>query len=618
MGFSPWRYCARPSLTAIPPSPGLARRDKFQRGREVADRSVEGAQGHRALARVRQRSPCASGEARRVAARCGRELECLQIVVREHLRVVFAPGQLLDPCRRREVLGGPLGARDLAVGDVAHEQVAEGVLALAGDRARTLAADELLALELVQRSLESSGRCRPATRPRRVQKRLPITAASWSKAFCAGSSRSSRAAISPCTVSGSSLRRRPGRASMRANSSAYSGLPPARASSCALRLGRAATEPSSSWSSRAVSSSLSGESEIVSAFGLPPPQPGRRVEQLRPRGADDEQRHAARPVDEVVDEVEQVVVGPVQVLEHEHERPLARRAPRRSGARPRTPRRRRRRRPRRRRPSPTSGRRCDSTQRRPSTRRPHASFARPSAVGVVALEDAGLRLDHLAERPEGDAVAVGQAAALPPGDQVRRALDRLEELEHEPALADPRHADERDELRRALVRHAGRARPRAARPRARATDERCAPLHAVDADPRARLRRASQAGTGSALPFAVDRLAVAGSRSRARSRGRSARRRGCRSPAPRDWSRAAVLTTSPAAIPSPASGRASTVTSASPVLTPMRTSTPARPPAHSRIASAARTARSGSSSCATGAPKIAITASPMNFSTVPP
>ena len=40
--------------------------------------------------------------------------------------------------------------------------------------------------------------------------------------------------------------------------------------------------------------------------------------------------------------------------------------------------------------------------------------------------------------------------------------------------------------------------------------------------------------------------------------------------------------------------------------------------ATSRIASAARTARSGSSSCATGAPKTAMTASPMNFSTVPP
>jgi hypothetical protein len=37
-----------------------------------------------------------------------------------------------------------------------------------------------------------------------------------------------------------------------------------------------------------------------------------------------------------------------------------------------------------------------------------------------------------------------------------------------------------------------------------------------------------------------------------------------------------------------------------------------------RISSAARTARRASSSCTTGMPKTAITASPMNFSTVPP
>ena len=38
----------------------------------------------------------------------------------------------------------------------------------------------------------------------------------------------------------------------------------------------------------------------------------------------------------------------------------------------------------------------------------------------------------------------------------------------------------------------------------------------------------------------------------------------------------------------------------------------------SRISTAARHARSASSSCATGTPNTAITASPMNFSTVPP
>ena len=85
-------------------------------------------------------------------------------------------------------------------------------------------------------------------------------------------------------------------------------------------------------------------------------------------------------------------------------------------------------------------------------------------------------------------------------------------------------------------------------------------------------------------------------------------------------SRAAVLTTSPAAMPSPSLGRAPSVTSASPVLTadPHLQLVALLVATQSRIASAARTARSGSSSCATGAPKSAITASPMNFSTVPP
>ena len=44
------------------------------------------------------------------------------------------------------------------------------------------------------------------------------------------------------------------------------------------------------------------------------------LEQLRTGGAQDEQRHAARPVDEVVDEIEQALVRPVQILEHEHGR----------------------------------------------------------------------------------------------------------------------------------------------------------------------------------------------------------------------------------------------------------------------------------------------------------
>ena len=74
-----------------------------------------------------------------------------------------------------------------------------------------------------------------------------------------------------------------------------------------------------------------------------------------------------------------------------------------------------------------------------------------------------------------------------------------------------------------------------------------------------------------------------------------------------------VVTTSPVAIPSPAPDDAPSCTTASPVFTPTRT-----PRTESRIASAARTARSASSSCVVGAPKTAITASPTNFSKVPP
>jgi hypothetical protein len=62
---------------------------------------------------------------------------------------------------------------------------------------------------------------------------------------------------------------------------------------------------------------------------------------------------------------------------------------------------------------------------------------------------------------------------------------------------------------------------------------------------------------------------------------------------------------------------------ASPVLTAARTAiglsgrSRLSPSTASTTRSPARTARSASSPCATGAPKTAMTASPMNFSTVP-
>ena len=159
------------------------------------------------------------------------------------------------------------------------------------------------------------------------------------------------------------------------------------------------------------------------------------LEQLGPGRAHDEQGDAGHAVREGVDEVEQRVVGPVEVLEDEHGRPLLgqrldestpgperlveARLSRRSGQ-------------------------LDAGQREEVALEPRglrlvggdvahgARNLRRGLVRPVRLEDAGLRLDDLRQGPEGRALAVGQRAPLAPDDQVRVVVDGLEELPHEP------------------------------------------------------------------------------------------------------------------------------------------------------------------------------------------
>lgn len=90
-----------------------------------------------------------------------------------------------------------------------------------------------------------------------------------------------------------------------------------------------------------------------------------------------------------------------------------------------------------------------------------------------------------------------------------------------------------------------------------------------------------------------------------------------------DCIREAVLTTSPATMACPPSRAAATSTSASPVATPTRNRNSVLPVGANRVSTRcssrpARTQRSASVSVAIGAPKSAITASPMYFSTTPP
>ena len=120
-----------------------------------------------------------------------------------------------------------------------------------------------------------------------------------------------------------------------------------------------------------------------------------------------------------------------------------------------------------------------------------------------------------------------------------------------------------------------------------------------------------------ALPL---ELVLAGAHVRDRGFGRALRRVPDEHASPgsaADWMREAVLTRSPATMPWPSAptrdgGLAREHAGAGAQCRVEVGATPAT------SSSAARTARSASSSCATGAPQTAMTASPMNFSTVPP
>ena len=181
---------------------------------------------------------------------------------------------------------------------------------------------------------------------------------------------------------------------------------------------------------------------------------GPPLEQLRAGERDDQDRDVAAPLQQVLDEVERARVRPVQVLEQQRDgrpspasrsknvapgreqlggaaggRLVRRRAAR--GARPRSggaPSRRGR--------APRRGRRCG-----PGSSPTSSVSSRPRA-----------RADHLAQRPEGDRPRRTTASGPRATTRLDDAVDVLEELPGEAALADARLARDRDEPDPALAR----------------------------------------------------------------------------------------------------------------------------------------------------------------------
>ena len=76
----------------------------------------------------------------------------------EQLRLLLRTAERVDPGRRGPMLARSDRARDLAVGDIANQEVSEGVLALACDRRAAAASHELLSLERVQQLLRLPAR----------------------------------------------------------------------------------------------------------------------------------------------------------------------------------------------------------------------------------------------------------------------------------------------------------------------------------------------------------------------------------------------------------------------------------------------------------------------------
>ena len=238
---------------------------------------------------------------------------------------------------------------------------------------------------------------------------------------------------------------RPSATSVRTVSTAYSGMPSARADDRRdRRLRQARHEPGEQLAHVRLGQRLEVDRDEVALAGAP-----RRasLDQVRPRQGDDVDRQSAAPLEQVVDEVEQAGVGEVHVLEDAARPCPARRCARRTCARRRTAGRR----------PCRPRRRAGSAARARSTSRSSGSVTHCSTVSrdlvargllVVLLGQTGALADHLAQRPEGDALAVRRRAAAVPVDRLRRGRRCTSRNSHASRdLADARRADDADTTR---------------------------------------------------------------------------------------------------------------------------------------------------------------------------
>ena len=190
---------------------------------------------------------------------------------------------------------------------------------------------------------------------------------------------------------------------------------------------------------------------------------GSDVEELRPRDTEQEDRRVAGQIRDVLDEVDEDRLGPLQVVDEHHLRPLR-----------------------------------GSSFEEPPER--ELRLGRGRADDGVGLDPD--RDQDLDEWPVRDPLAVREAAAA---QNVRRVADALEEVGDEPRLADARRAEERERAGMSVPRRRPRSRARAAAARARVRREASPGGGRAPSDVGEHLEEAN-ASTGSAFPFRGERL----------------------------------------------------------------------------------------------------------------
>ena len=235
---------------------------------------------------------------------------------------------------------------------------------------------------------------------------FPTTAPRSSTARSPGPRRSRRAASSAWIVSGSVRSASPPSSASARSCSRKSGLPSA-ASTMRARWSDSSVAPPRPSSSASASSAESASRTIRSTFVAPVEERRSLLEQLLAGEADDRDRPLSL-VREVLDELEERRLRPVDVVEDEDERPLAR------------------------------ARLAELSEEPGELGRRRRRLGVERGEDRVALVARPREIQHLAQRPVRDAVAVREAAA----PERRDTLRAPRQLGGEPRLADSRRADD--------------------------------------------------------------------------------------------------------------------------------------------------------------------------------